>query len=68
MIINENRTPEEALRYFNNGRTQFYDIVDPLISEVYSNALDWKKRNLSKEDWNKYSLKDICESLILGQL
>ena len=68
MMINENRTPEQALRYFQDGRTQFYNRVDPLMSEVYSNALEWKKKNVSKEDWNKYSLKDICESMILGQL
>lgn len=68
MKINEGRTPEQAEKYFNEGRTMYRNREDSIMSEVYSNALEWKKKHVPKEEWGQYPIVDIAISLIHGTL
>ena len=66
--ILENRTVDEALEYFNKGRTQWSHITDPSMSEVYGLALEWKFKNIKFNDWKNYPIQDIAISIITGEL
>lgn len=68
MKINEGRTPEQAEKYFNEGRTMYRNRIDPVMSEVYAKALEWKQSNIKKDDWSKYPIVDISIALIHGTL
>lgn len=67
MKILEGRTVEQALQYFETGRTEYSHIVDPVMSEVYAKAFDYKKK-IPEEEKHLYPIKEVCESLILGNI
>ena len=68
MKILENKTPQEAEKYFNEGRTIYRDRVCPLMSEIYSKSLEWKKKNVKPEQWKSYPIHEVAISLIYGSL
>lgn len=68
MKILDGRTPIQAEKYFNEGRTMSRNIYDPIMSEVYAKALEWKKKNVAQDEWGFYPIQEVAMSLIHGTL
>lgn len=68
MKILENRTQEQAADYFSKYIANLPYKFDSEISEVYAQALKWKRQNVSREQWKDYPIKEVCLSLIYGEL
>jgi len=66
LLILQNRTPIEALKFFDDAINHFSGIIDIEISDVYTAALDWKKKNCLNKKWGDYPVNDICRALIEG--
>jgi len=68
MKILENRTPEQASDYFIKYVANLPYEFNHEISEVYAEAIKWKRKNVSREQWNDYPIREVCLSLIYGEL
>ena len=68
MKITEGKTKDQALKYFEEGRTMHRYIPDKAMNEVYAKAMIWKRNNVPKGQWGDYPLHEVCVSLILGEL
>lgn len=66
--ILKGKTPEQAVKYFEDFVNDFPYTVNPVISEVYAEALLWKKNKLGLDMWGGYKLREVAISLILGEL
>lgn len=68
MKILEGRTVEQAIEYFEQGRTQFSHVDDPKMKEVYALANSWKIKNIPYDQRKDYPINEICISLIRNEL
>jgi hypothetical protein len=74
LLILQNRTPDEALKFFNDTVDMFGHIISEEMSELYREAIAWKQqifktfpsKKQQQEKWEQYPINDICRALIEG--
>lgn len=67
--ILQGQTMDQAINYWEENVNLFPSANNnPIISEVYGTALEWKMKHCIGSDWGKYPINDVCISLIRGEL